>query len=39
MDILVGPLSGSEGIAVANYSKEQPGVTFVNGISARRTRR
>ena len=27
-----GP-SGSEGIAVANYSKEQPGVTFVNGIS------
>jgi branched-chain amino acid transport system substrate-binding protein len=33
VDILVGPLSGSEGIAVANYSKEQPGVTFVNGIS------
>ena len=33
VDILVGPLSGSEGIAVAEYSKEQPGVTFVNGIS------
>jgi branched-chain amino acid transport system substrate-binding protein len=33
VDILVGPLSGSEGIAVANYSKGQPGVTFVNGIS------
>jgi branched-chain amino acid transport system substrate-binding protein len=33
VDILVGPLSGSEGIAVANYSKEQPGTTFVNGIS------
>ena len=33
VDILVGPLSGSEGIAVANYSKEQPGVTFVNGIA------
>jgi branched-chain amino acid transport system substrate-binding protein len=33
VDILVGPLSGSEGIAVANYSKQQPGVTFVNGIS------
>ena len=33
VDILVGPLSGSEGIAVANYSKDQPGVTFVNGIS------
>ena len=24
VDILVGPLSGSEGIAVAEYSKEQP---------------
>jgi branched-chain amino acid transport system substrate-binding protein len=33
VDILLGPLSGSEGIAVANYSKEQPDVTFVNGIS------
>jgi len=33
VDILIGPLSGSEGIAVANYSKEQPGITFVNGIS------
>lgn len=33
VDILVGPLSGSEGIAVANYSKEQPEVTFVNGIA------
>jgi branched-chain amino acid transport system substrate-binding protein len=33
VDILLGPLSGSEGIAVANYSKEQPGVTFVNGVS------
>ena len=33
VDILVGPLSGSEGIAVANYSKERPQVTFVNGIA------
>jgi branched-chain amino acid transport system substrate-binding protein len=33
VDILVGPLSGSEGIAVANYSKERPEVTFVNGIA------
>jgi branched-chain amino acid transport system substrate-binding protein len=33
VDILVGPLSGSEGIAIANYSKEQPQVTFVNGIA------
>jgi branched-chain amino acid transport system substrate-binding protein len=34
VDILVGPLSGSEGIAVANYAKDQPGVTFINGSSA-----
>jgi branched-chain amino acid transport system substrate-binding protein len=33
VDILVGPLSGAEGIAVANYSKERPEVTFVNGIA------
>jgi branched-chain amino acid transport system substrate-binding protein len=33
VQILVGPLSGSEGIAVANYSKEHPDVTFVNGTS------
>ena len=33
VQILVGPLSGSEGIAVANYSKEFPEVTFVNGTS------
>ncbi len=31
VDILVGPLSGSEGIAVKDYSKTQPGVTFING--------
>ena len=31
--ILLGPLSGDEGIAVANYAKTQPGVTFVNGTS------
>jgi branched-chain amino acid transport system substrate-binding protein len=34
VDILIGPLSGSEGIAVANYAKEQPAVTFLNGSSA-----
>ena len=33
VDILIGPLSGSEGIAVAEYSKSQPDVTFVNGTS------
>jgi branched-chain amino acid transport system substrate-binding protein len=33
VDILLGPLSGDEGIAVANYAKTQPGTTFVNGTS------
>ncbi len=33
VDILIGPLSGSEGIAVANYSKRQPAKTFSNGTS------
>ena len=31
--IVIGPLSGDEGIAVKNYAKTQPGVTFVNGSS------
>lgn len=34
VSILIGPLSGSEGIAVKNYAKTQPGVVFVNGSSA-----
>lgn len=34
VSILIGPLSGSEGIAVKNYAKTQPQVTFVNGSSA-----
>ena len=33
VQIMIGPLSGDEGIAVKNYSKTQPGVTFVNGSS------
>jgi ABC-type branched-subunit amino acid transport system substrate-binding protein len=33
VDIVIGPLSGSEGIAVKNYAKTQPQVTFINGIS------
>ena len=33
VQIVVGPLSGDEGIAVKNYSKTQAGVTFVNGSS------
>jgi len=32
-DVLVGPLSGDEGIAIANYAKEQPDKTFINGAS------
>jgi branched-chain amino acid transport system substrate-binding protein len=33
VEILVGPLSGGEGIAVKDYSKTQPQVTFINGAS------
>jgi branched-chain amino acid transport system substrate-binding protein len=33
VNILLGPLSGDEGIAVANYAKTQPKVIFVNGTS------
>jgi branched-chain amino acid transport system substrate-binding protein len=33
VDIMVGPVSGSEGIAIRDYSKTQPQVTFLNGSS------
>ena len=33
VDILIGPVSGSEGIAIRDYSKTQPQVTFLNGSS------
>lgn len=33
VDLVIGPLSGSEGIAIRDYSKTQPQVTFINGIS------
>jgi branched-chain amino acid transport system substrate-binding protein len=33
VDIMVGPLSGSEGIAVKDSSKTQPNITFINGSS------
>jgi branched-chain amino acid transport system substrate-binding protein len=33
VQIMIGPLSGGEGIAVKNYSKSQPGITFINGSS------
>jgi len=32
-DVMIGPLSGDEGIAVANYAKEHPDKTFVNGVA------
>ncbi|MEJ8571509.1 ABC transporter substrate-binding protein [Microbaculum marinum] len=31
VDLVIGPLSGDEGIAVKNYAKTQPQMTFVNG--------
>src|SRR5438132_11104605 len=33
VDILLGPLSGDEGIAISNYAKQVPNKTFVNGTS------
>ncbi len=33
VDIIIGPLSGSEGIAIRDYSKTVPSVTFINGSS------
>ena len=33
VDIVIGPLSGSEGIAIRDYSKTQSQVTFINGVS------
>ena len=34
VDLIVGPLSGSEGIALRDFSKANPGTTFLNGSSA-----
>jgi len=34
VQVLVGPLSGSEGLAIKDYAKTQPDVTFLNGSSA-----
>lgn len=34
VQILVGPLSGSEGVAMRDYAKTQPNITFINGSSA-----
>ena len=32
--IVIGPLSGSEGLAIRDYAKTQPNTTFLNGASA-----
>ena len=32
--VVIGPLSGDEGLAVKDYAKTKPNVTFVNGASA-----
>jgi len=34
VQILIGPLSGSEGLAMRDYAKTQPDTTFINGVSA-----
>ncbi len=34
VDILIGPLSGSEGIRIRDYAKTVPSMTFLNGSSA-----
>lgn len=34
VEIIIGPLSGSEGIAIRDFSKSHPDVTFINGSSA-----
>jgi branched-chain amino acid transport system substrate-binding protein len=39
VQIMIGPLSGDEGIAVKNYAKTQPNVTSSTARRARRPRR
>ena len=34
VDVVVGPLGGSEGIAIKEHSKKHPNLTFINGSSA-----
>ena len=34
VDLVIGPLSGDEGLAVRDYAKTVPDVTFINGSSA-----
>ena len=32
-EVVIGPLSGDEGVAIANYALDHPEVTFINGSS------
>jgi branched-chain amino acid transport system substrate-binding protein len=34
VEIVIGPVSGSEGLAVVQFAKSNPGITFVNGTAA-----
>lgn len=34
VDVLIGPMSGGEGLAIKEYAKSVPAKTFVNGFSA-----
>lgn len=34
VDLMIGPLSGDEGLAVRDYARTQPGKVFLNGSSA-----
>ena len=34
VDILIGPMSGGEGLAIKEYAKSVPGKTILNGFSA-----
>lgn len=33
VDFIIGPLSGNEGLAIRDFAKEHPNVTFINGVS------
>ena len=33
IDILIGPLSGNEGLAIRDFAKQYPEKTFMNGIA------
>lgn len=34
VDFIIGPLSGSEGLAISRFAKTRPNHTFINGVSA-----